>query len=401
MDDDSAAKPHLLVAKGSFAQFGGAERDLLNNLEAWQAHFDLSLATLHASEEVRARCEALDIPLLTPPKPWEQPTGAFAEMFSSASRTASNAWWGMLDLTAEGVRLRDFMMNADALHITSGVGSLELIDYVPRGLKVHYHCLEPHRGLYEDVLHREVDGTPRQSLALTRLLLSGQRGRDQRRVAKLVKRGDLISGNSPWIQSRIQTVYGVEATCVWPSVDTSIWEGEAVEPGDHVVSIGKASWVKGSLDAIDVLAGTGLTLHHVGGGPSEAMVAHAAAKDVPLVVEPRLSQAELVALVRSARAVISLARDEPFGLTPIEAQAAGVPALMVDEGGYRYTVEDGVSGRLLARGELEAWHAALEEAADAETRAAWAEAGRANILALGLTPADQARRIAELLGAED
>ena len=32
MDDDSDSKPRLLVVKGTFEQFGGAERDLLNNL---------------------------------------------------------------------------------------------------------------------------------------------------------------------------------------------------------------------------------------------------------------------------------------------------------------------------------------------------------------------------------
>ena len=97
-------------------------------------------------------------------------------------------------------------------------------------------------------------------------------------------------------------------------------------------------------------------------------------------------------------AVISLARGEPFGLTPIEAQAAGTPALMVDEGGYRHTVEDGVSGRLLPRGDWDAWHAALEQAKDTEMRKSWAEAGRENIAKLGLRPEEQAATLASIIG---
>ena len=47
MDGDSDSKPRLLVVKGTFEQFGGAERDLLNNLKAWQEQFEITCASLH------------------------------------------------------------------------------------------------------------------------------------------------------------------------------------------------------------------------------------------------------------------------------------------------------------------------------------------------------------------
>jgi glycosyltransferase involved in cell wall biosynthesis len=78
-------------------------------------------------------------------------------------------------------------------------------------------------------------------------------------------------------------------------------------------------------------------------------------------------------------------------LTPIEAQAAGTPALMVDEGGYRFSIEDGVSGRLLARGDWKAWHAALAEAMDPATREAWSQAGSPP------TPKDQADALQSII----
>ena len=149
-----------------------------------------------------------------------------------------------------------------------------------------------------------------------------------------------------------------------------------------------------------MLVGTGLRLHHVGGGSKDdlrELEEVAKSKGVDLVIEPRLSQEDLVSLVKRARAVVSLAHGEPFGLTPIEAQAAGTPALMVNEGGYCQTVEDGVSGRLLPRGDWKAWHAALIEAADDENRANWCAAGRANIDSLGLTPTHQAQCLAEII----
>ena len=44
---ESGARPRLLVVKGTFEQFGGAERDLLNNLPAWTKRFEITLATLN------------------------------------------------------------------------------------------------------------------------------------------------------------------------------------------------------------------------------------------------------------------------------------------------------------------------------------------------------------------
>ena len=80
---------------------------------------------------------------------------------------------------------------------------------------------------------------------------------------------------------------------------------------------------------------------------------------VPLWEAPRLGSPALVSLMRGSRAIVGMARGESFGLTPIEAFSLGVPAIFVDEGGFRATIQDGVSGRLLARGDLDSWHSAL------------------------------------------
>ena len=401
MDDDSDSKPRLLVVKGTFEQFGGAERDLLNNLEAWQEQFEITCASLHIPTEARERLKSLGILFLTPAIPWGKPVGHWAEFRARASRQASNRWWNMLELTEQGLRLQDVLATSDAVHLTSGVGSLEFSQLLPKDLPIHYHCLEPHRGLHEDVLHRNLDGSPKQNLALTRFLLGKQRRRDTSMTHDLADRKNAtISGNSPWIQERIQSVYGEKSGLLWPSVNLDVWAGESPAIQDCVVAIGIASYVKGTMDTIDMLAGTGLAYHHVGGGSAEdiaAIEAHAARKGVELVVEPRLSQGDLVNLVKRSRAVVSLARGEPFGLTPIEAQAAGTPALMVDEGGYQHTIKDGVSGRLLPRGDWVAWHAALEEAKNSETRREWSGAGLENIEMMGLRPEEQAGTLASII----
>ena len=45
-------RKRLLLVKGSFENFGGGERDLINNLSAWSKFFDISVATLHPNEEL-------------------------------------------------------------------------------------------------------------------------------------------------------------------------------------------------------------------------------------------------------------------------------------------------------------------------------------------------------------
>ena len=401
MDDDSDSKPRLLVVKGTFEQFGGAERDLLNNLQAWQEHFEITLTSLHLPQDARDLLESLDILYLTPAIPWKKPTGSWAEFRALASRQASNRWWNMLELTEQGLRLHDVLATSDAVHLTSGVASLEFSQMVPKDLPIHYHCLEPHRGLHEDVLHRRVDGTPKQNLAMTKFLLGKQRRRDISMTHDLVDRSNsAISGNSPWIQQRIKSVYNEDSGLLWPSVNLDVWKGDSPEPEMRVVAIGSASFVKGTMDTIDMLAGTDLVYHHVGGGSEEDLAilrGHAKRKEVEFVVEPRLSQEALVSLVKRSLAVVSLARNEPFGLTPIEAQAAGTPALMVDEGGYQHTVKDGVSGRLLPRDDWSAWHTALEEAKDSDNRTAWSEAGQAQIAEMGLRPEDQAETLRKIV----
>lgn len=149
-----------------------------------------------------------------------------------------------------------------------------------------------------------------------------------------------------------------------------------------------------------MLRGTGIGLAHVGGGDEkslEMLRAHAASSEVDTWFAPRLNSPDLVSLMRNARAIVSLAHNESFGLSPIEAFAVGTPALFVNEGGFRDTIVDDENGRLLERGDTESWHAALGQAANPATRAEWSERGRNRIEEMDLTPDAHARRLWELL----
>jgi glycosyltransferase involved in cell wall biosynthesis len=382
---------------------GGAERDLMRNLPAFARRFSVTVATLHPVPELESLCSELGIPLISPDEAWKMPTDALSTVLDSGNDTAAKAWQGCSGLAA-------VLATSDAVHLVSGDGSLALLEHLPDSVAVHLHLLEPHRGLHENVLHREIDGSPKRSLGLTSALLSRARRRDIEAIRGLTDRScSAISGNSSYTAARIGEVYGVEAGVLLPSVVSDEFPAEAglEEPSEipdianpYAVSVGRASWVKGAWETVSMLAGSGVSLAHVGGGAGEdlaRLTQHAESCGVDLWIAPRLSSPEMAALMRGARAVVSMAHGEPFGLTPVESISVGTPALMVDEGGFRDTVIDGVNGRLLPRDDLGAWHSALEQVADDGTRTAWAESGRTRIAEMDLSPDAHCHRLESIL----
>ena len=180
MTETQVEKPSLLVAKGTFEAMRGAERDLIRNLPALTKYFDVTMATLQSSRELKQCCRENSIPLLKPKISWQQKSGTWSRIWNTELRSSTKAWKGIAGL-------KEVLASTDAVHLVSGDGSLGLIRLVPKKTPFHLHMLEPHRGLYEDVLHLGVDGKPRRNLSLTRFALSKAR-RDDRRVVSALER---------------------------------------------------------------------------------------------------------------------------------------------------------------------------------------------------------------------
>ncbi len=394
--------PSLIVAKGSFAAMGGAERDLLRIIPSLTKFFSVKIATLHKVPELEDLCEKLKIKLFAPKNNWSLSRNIFSTIIDTGIKSASNAW-----ATCEG--LIDEINDIDFMHIISGDGSLGIFRHIPEHISCHLHLLEPHRGLHQDVLHRRIDGFPKRNLWLTKLLLSRARKRDLQLIKKFnLRNKSLISSNSNYSSSMARDVYGIKTGVLWPCVDSSEFpeddSNDVENPyngnDEYIVNIGKASWVKGTWETIKMISGTKLGVVHVGGGEEKdlkKLKEYADHLDVNLWISPRLSSPELVSLMRNSRAIVSMAYGEAFGLTPIEAFAVGTPAIFVNEGGFRDTIKDGVSGKLLDRDDLTGWHIALEEAGKKNNIEKWTKEGRRRIAELDLSPENHARRIKEIL----
>jgi len=61
----------------------------------------------------------------------------------------------------------------------------------------------------------------------------------------------------------------------------------------------------------------------------------------------RVSDSKLYELYGKAKGFIALAREEDFGITPVEAMAAGIPVIAFNGGGFLESVIDGVTGLLI------------------------------------------------------
>ena len=175
----ASSRENLLVAKGVLGPMGGAERDLIRILPSLNELFSVSMATIQPSPELVEVCSSNGIELITPESDWEVPRDSLSTILDSGRGSASRAW-----RSCEG--LDEAISSAIAIHLVSGDGSLPILDHVPPGLRVHLHLLEPHRGLYEEVLHRRVDGSPRRNLSLTKAALSRARSRDKSLMKGLI-----------------------------------------------------------------------------------------------------------------------------------------------------------------------------------------------------------------------
>lgn len=407
------SKPRLVMFHPNMGLLGGAQRDLIVALPEHAKRWSITVATLNAPQLLIERCEQLGIDVLAPDVPWQQPTGPFAEITAKAGRTALKGWRRMQ------TRLQPALDAADACCIVLGTGGLEVLEIIPEDMPLYVYIHERNKGIYDDVLQRDMDGKLRNSLFVKNLALSYLRRWDQRWHKRLWERPkSAVSANTPtssrllasshgwptskdWIAGEVkfrdEFLRPAEVGVLWPAIDPSVWPSEETEHerevwerfehkpmGSYLLTIGRACYMKGSKEAVQVAAAASLPLVHVGGGETEEMQRQAEKFGAELLIMPRIDEIEIAALMRNAHALIATARTEGFGLTPMEATMVGTPALVVDDCGFTHTITDGLNGRRLpwpnTEEGLREWTEAIQQAGESTNRTAWSKAGRERIL---------------------
>jgi glycosyltransferase involved in cell wall biosynthesis len=155
-------------------------------------------------------------------------------------------------------------------------------------------------------------------------------------------RVDRYIANSRLTQERIKSFYGREATIIHPPVETDRFMPG--EPGEALLVVCELVAHKRVNVALEAARRVGVPIQVVGTGPEYPALREAYPRARFL---GRVDDAELAGLYANARAVLVTSVEE-FGITAVEAQAAGRPVIAAGAGGALETVIDGETG-LFAR----------------------------------------------------
>jgi glycosyltransferase involved in cell wall biosynthesis len=154
------------------------------------------------------------------------------------------------------------------------------------------------------------------------------------------QRVDRFLAISRAVAARINKYYGRQATIVYPPVDTRRF-ATTRPPGNYYLIVSRLVPYKRVDLAVEAFNRLGLPLKVVGDGRDHAALRDRAAPNVEFL--GRVSDPEVVALIQGCRGFL-FPGEEDFGITPVEAQAAGRPVVAYGAGGALDTVLDGETG---------------------------------------------------------
>jgi glycosyltransferase involved in cell wall biosynthesis len=172
------------------------------------------------------------------------------------------------------------------------------------------------------------------------------------------ERVDVYIANAQLTRERIQLYYGRDAAVVHPPVDTERFTPG--EPGDALLVVSEIVRHKRLQVALEAARRARAPIRVVGSGPDYAAL-RAAYPQAEFL--GRVSDEELAGLYASARAVVVPSMEE-FGITAVEAQAAGRPVIAAAAGGALETVLDGCTGLLATVDDVDSFQRAIEAVDD-------------------------------------
>jgi len=159
------------------------------------------------------------------------------------------------------------------------------------------------------------------------------------------------------VQARIRRFYNRESAIIFPPADIGRFRPNAAPAGDYFLAGGRLIPYKRTDLAVRACSELGLRLLVYGDGRDRPALERMAGPTVAFL--GRVSWDELARLYAGARAFIFPGLED-FGITPVEAQAAGRPVIAFRGGGALDTVLPGRTGEFFAEPTVESLVAVLE-----------------------------------------
>jgi glycosyltransferase involved in cell wall biosynthesis len=220
----------------------------------------------------------------------------------------------------------------------------------PGALHVSY-CHSPFRYVWHERRRTEQSAPVAARPAMSAVLGMVRRWdvRASRRVTEYI-------ANSALTRERIGDYYGRDATIVHPPVDIDRFAADPA-PEDYFLCVGEVTAHKNTELALAAARRAGVSVIVVGDGPDLSSLR---GRFPEVTFLGRVDDRRLRELYAGCRALVVPAIEE-FGITMVEAHAAGRPVVAAARGGAREIVEDGVTGTLFPPGDVEALAEALRE----------------------------------------
>jgi glycosyltransferase involved in cell wall biosynthesis len=159
--------------------------------------------------------------------------------------------------------------------------------------------------------------------------------------------------NSENTKKRIFKFYRKEAKVIYPPCDVEkiIKATRKLKRSDYFLIVSRLVGAKGLEEAAAAARKSGFKLKIVGEAAGYSDVAERLKKMAGGNIEllGRVTDEKLYELYGKAQGFIALAKDEDFGMTVVEAQAAGTPVIAYNGGGFKESVIDGKTGLLIDR----------------------------------------------------
>jgi len=247
--------------------------------------------------------------------------------------------WRQIKLT-QAFANRTKFLEKYATVVYGGVYSPLAIKNHPNGRNIFY-CYTPPRFVY-DQKEFYLNRLPIPLRPLLQAFINYLQPRYESAIAKM----DVIIADSENISKRIQHYLGKQSTVIYPPCDTQnfTWQGQE----DYYLSTGRLDPLK----RIDLIIQAFLKM------PDKKLVITSGGKELPKLQKlanqaPNIyftgwiDDKKLIELMGKAIATLYVAKEEDFGISPLESMAAGKPVIGAAEGGLLETIIPAKTGFLI------------------------------------------------------
>jgi glycosyltransferase involved in cell wall biosynthesis len=237
--------------------------------------------------------------------------------------------------------VRQLDLSGYDLIISSSYSVIKNVKKRPGQVHICY-CHSPMRYAY-DLRSEYLKTLPFILRPLAKMVLSWIGRWDRKRSSNV----DVFIANSIYVKDRIKRIYNRDSAVIYPPVSIDKWKVEERIDGGYYVTASRLVAYKNVDVIIDAFKeNQSRNLIVLGDGPMFEKWQQEAPSNVTF--KGHIPREQQICIIQKASGLI-VAADEDFGITPVEAQAAGVPVIAYRKGGYLETVTEGETGLFFDR----------------------------------------------------